>query len=176
MTEPFRILKLTDGTTDEAGIPNEVDLLSAGSGFCLQSWIPAITEPKGGGVWADSEMANGRTLRMRNVQNVIETMTIDVHGWDTDDLAIKTQKLRRLLTEAHYFGTTSWSRIPVWIEARGIRETNSRYALIRDWRTPEDSDHYGALFWQKLARADMEDFDLILEREPYWRDKEKRVN
>jgi len=169
MSCPFRLLKLTDGTVDASGHRNEVNLLNDASGFCLTEWMPHVTEPKGGGVWADSSLTDGRQMKTRKMQNVIETFTLEVRNFETDALIRDTQELRRLLEKAVNYWTTSWATEPVWIEAVGMGETNMRYSLVMDYRTPEDGDPYGEPFWQRVARAGMDDFTLILEREPFWR-------
>ena len=165
---PFRTLVLTDGTTDDAGIRREVDLLNEFSGFCLVSWAPAITAPKGGGVWADSALASGRRLKLARMENVIETFTLEVRNFNADALIKNTQELRRLLEKARTYWTTDWQSEKVWLEAVGIGETNMRYSLVMDWRTPQDGDPYAQPFWQTVARAGMDDFDLVVEREPFW--------
>jgi hypothetical protein len=68
--DPFRILKITDGTVSDAGIRNEVNLLAETSGFCLTEWEPAIADLKGGGVWSDSPISDGRRLRFAKAENV----------------------------------------------------------------------------------------------------------
>lgn len=171
---PFQHLVITDGTTDTHGTPHEVDLLSP-EGFCLLEdgdWRPAITEPKGGGVWKDSQLADGRRPADFKYQNVSEPMTLTVSALDQDALIRDTQELRRLLTKARTYGTTDWQTEPVWIEAQGNGETNMRYAIIWDWRTPNDGNPYEQPFWQTVARAGMDDFTLTLEREPFWRSDE----
>lgn len=168
---PFQWLVITDGTTDDAGIRNQVDLLSP-SGFCLLGdgdWQPAITEPKGGGVWRDSQLAEGRRPADFKAQNVNESMTLTVSALDQDALIRDTQNLRRLLNKARTYGTTAWQDEPVWIEAQSPGESEMRYAIIWNYSTPNDGDPYEEPFFQRVARAGMSDFSLGLEREPYWR-------
>jgi len=57
----------------------------------------------------------------------------------------------------------------VWIEAQSPGESEMRYAIIWDYRTPNDGNPYEEPFFQTVARAGMDDFILTLEREPYWR-------
>jgi len=168
---PFQWLVITDGTTNDAGIRNQVDLLSP-EGFCLLEegdWRPAITQPKGGGTWKDSALADGRRPADFKMENVVEQMTLTVTSLDQDQLIRDTQELRRLLNKARTYSATDWQTEPVWIEAQGNGETNMRYAIVWDWRTPNDGNPYEEPFWQRLARAGMDDFTLTLEREPYWR-------
>lgn len=166
--DPFRILRITDGTVSDAGIRNEVDLLSEKSGFCLTEWEPAISMLKRGGVWSDSPISDGRRLRFAKAENVREVMTFEVQDWNADALIIDTQELRRLLEKARAWGTARWQDEEVWIEAQGVGETNLRYAIIADYRTPRDGDPYQQPFWQRVAKAGMSEFQLTLERRPYW--------
>jgi len=132
-------------------------------------WRPAITQPKGGGTWRDSALADGRRPADFKAGNVVEQMTLTVTALDQDQLIRDTQELRRLLNKARTYGTTDWQTEPVWIEAQGNGESNIRYAIVWDWQTPNDGNPYEEPFWQRLAGAGMDDFTLTLEREPYWR-------
>lgn len=166
----FSKLVITDGTTYESGQRREVNLLCVGTGFCLTEWRPRTAEPKGGGVWSDSALAAGRRLHLSKPANVVETFTLEVHDYDADELVIQTRSLRQLLEKARAYWTTSWATEPVWIEAQGVNESEMRYSLVMDYRTPQDGDPYGQPFWQKVEHAGMSEFELVLEREPYWRD------
>lgn len=166
--DPFRILRITDGTVSDAGIRNEVDLLSEKSGFCLTEWEPAISMLKGGGVWSDSPISDGRRLRFAKAENVREVMTFEIQDWNADALIGDTRVLRQLLEKARAWGTARWQDETVWIEAQGVGETNLRYAIIADYRTPRDGDPYQQPFCQRLALAGMSEFQLVLERRPYW--------
>ena len=170
MASPYKWLRITDGTTDSSGHRREVNLLSGLSGFCMTEWDPATAEPKGGGVWSDSALSAGRRLHIAKPANVVETMTLGIRNFNADTLIRDTRTLRQLLESAREYWTSNWTTTPVWVEAQGVNETNRRYALISDYRTPRDSDPYHQPFWQTVERAGMDDFDLVFEREPYWRD------
>jgi hypothetical protein len=157
----FRELVITDGDV-------VVNLLNERSGFCLTDWRPAITEPKGGGVWADSALAEGRNLKLRKRQNVTEAFTLDVRSFNQDTLIRETQNLRRLLEKAASRWDTTWQNEPVWLEATGQGETNKRYGLIMNYSTPEDGYPYGVDFWGALSMSLIADFQLIIERKPAW--------
>ena len=59
------ILRITDGTTI-------IDLLSPTTGFHLAGWEPAIAQYKGGGMFSNSPLADGRRLVDRHFDNVID--------------------------------------------------------------------------------------------------------
>jgi hypothetical protein len=160
---PFQELQISDGTTT-------VNLLSPRSSFCLLEWQPSLAEPKGGGVWRDSTLAEGRRLAMRRRANAIDTLTLAVRNWTPDDLIQDTQDLRRLLEKAYQYSTTSWQDEPVWIKRHPINATYPEYTIIYDYRTPQDGNPHGSEhFWTGLAKASFPEFVLILEHEGFWR-------
>jgi hypothetical protein len=160
---PFQELQISDGTTT-------VNLLSPRSGFCLLEWQPSLADPKGGGVWRDSMLAEGRRLALRKRANVIDTLTLAVRNWTPDDLIQDTQDLRRLLEKAYAYGTTSWQDEPVWIKRHPVNATYPEYTIIYDHRTPQDPNPHGSEhFWTGLAKASFPEFVLILEHEGFWR-------
>lgn len=85
------ILRITDGTTS-------VDLVKrpGGSGFYIKDWTPMIAEAKGGGVWSDSPLAEGRQLADEKLGNVVETYTVAIKGQDENALIREDQDLLRL--------------------------------------------------------------------------------
>lgn len=135
----YAVLKITDGT-------DSVSLIGPGTGYRLQDWRPAIVEPKGGGVWSDSPLADGRRLSMTRWSTAIETFDLALNGYNQEAVIAEARALRRLLEKARLYWTAAYVPGPVWIEARADCETNSRYAAILDYRTPEDDNPYGTGF------------------------------
>ncbi|MGD8499015.1 MAG: hypothetical protein PVJ86_00115, partial [Phycisphaerales bacterium] len=161
---PFQRLEISDGTTT-------VSLLSPESGFYLRSWNPVISEAKAGGVWKDSQLADGRKLGLRKRANTIDNLALDIRDWTPDDLIRDTQNLRRLLEKACYYRTSKWQDEPVWIVRQGTYESAPTYSLIEDYRTPQDGNPHGSdTFWNRVWRkVSFPVFNLILEHEPWWR-------
>lgn len=157
----WSILKVTDGTTS-------INLLS-GPAFYLGEWKPVIAEAKGGGVWRDSPLGEGRRLAFRRFNNAIETFILDVSDTDQEAVIHATQDLRRLLEAALDFWTGTIST-PVWIEARAECETSSRYALVYDYRTPQDGDPHGSEFAPGSGRPHFHEWQLLIER-GHWMDQ-----
>jgi hypothetical protein len=153
----YAILKITDGTTSINLIK-----LAGEHGFHLNSMRPAIAEPKGGGVWSDSPLADGRRMVMRRWATVIEALTLDVNGLTQEAVIEDTRALRALLEQGRGYWTDPALYGPVWIEARSSRETYSRYAIIHDYRAPSDGDPYAPEFGGPLPM--MSDWPLSLER------------
>ncbi len=139
MTTPAPILQITDGTTS-------IDLLD-GRGFLLLDWIPSLAEPKGGGQWADSLLVEGRKLAYVQMSNIVDTFELKVKGVDQDDAIHKLQELRRLLEKARQYWTSDAQNEPVWLKARAAYETNARYAVIMDYRTPRDANPFRQPFF-----------------------------
>lgn len=122
MTNP--ILKITDGTTT-------VNLLDL-KGWLLQEWKPSV--PDSNRIFRSSPMTNGRKLAYRTMSNVIDTFNLIGQGQNQDMMIASIQKLQTLLEKALSYWTSNWQSEPVWIEAKGAHETDTRYAVISDYR------------------------------------------
>jgi hypothetical protein len=150
-------LYITDGTI-------RINLLSGIDGFMLVSWNPSLAPAVD--TWRQSTLSDGRKLAMSKWSNAIETFNFHVSRFTQDDVIYDTQELRRLLEQAkQYF--IGGSDVPVWIEARGDCETNTRYAVICDYNTGNDSDPYHKPF--DLDHPVMSPWSLVLERQ-HWLD------
>jgi hypothetical protein len=121
------VLRITDGIT------TNVDLLDL-KGWLLRDWSPAVAEPKSGGIFRDSSLVDGRKLVYRKMGNVTDTFNLVASGDSQDSLISSIQELERILEKATTYWTTDWRDEPVYIEARATYETNSRYAVILDYR------------------------------------------
>jgi hypothetical protein len=152
----YAVLRITDG------ISNPVNLINTGYGFHLQEWPIGVSTPKGGGVWHDGQLANGRRLALRRATNITDTYTLTVNGVSQDDVITQLQNLRRLLEKAQDYWTTEWQTAPVWIEAVGAFETNLRYALILDYRLSGEDNPYAPPFVGSPVTA-VESVSLTLE-------------
>ena len=149
------LLAITDGTT-------RVNLFGK-SGFRLVDWRPAQPEYKDGGVWQTSPFSRGRQLVAADLSNITDTITLAVTGASMDFVIQSTQELKRLLQKAVEYWTTRWQNTPVWIEARGDCETNTRYALIHSWKIPDEGNPYDKPFGGNAIKPVMDNFVLTLE-------------
>ena len=136
---PFTgVLKVTDGTPD-----NTISFLATSKGIILNDWKPQTHQAKDGGVWASSQFSDGRQMVMRNWANAIETYEIDISGADMDGTIKPFRKLLNLLTMAGAYWISSYQLgtgaavKPIWIEALGDCESETRYAYIYDGIIPE---------------------------------------
>lgn len=150
------ILRITDGT-------DIVNLLANRNGFGLLDWTPKIAELKGGGSYSGNVMADNQALIHAVFDNVAETFDLRLHADSQDGAIVISQNLRRLLQKAREYWTTSWQRQPVWLEARGSNETNTRYALIHNWGTPNDDNPFAQPFFN-CPGAIIDEFTLVVER------------
>lgn len=148
------ILLLTDGTTT-------IDLLNGA--FHLQDWTPMITPLKSGGAWQDSPLTDGRRMTYRRRSNGSESFSFVVSDVDQDSVIQATQDLRRLCEKALDYWTSDWQLEPVWIVAAGPCETNTRYAIVRNYSAERDDNPYQTPFYGEPLAA-MDEFSLVLER------------
>jgi len=133
----FDILRIYDSETT-------IDLLGKDGtpGFKYLGWSPSLATPKGGGVRASSPTGWGSRVVFKAWENIVDTLTLQVEGSTTDEKIEFLQDLRRLLEKGESYWRNNWQTDPVVIECRGSCETNSRYALVKSYQTPSDSDPF----------------------------------
>lgn len=154
-------LYLTDGSI-------YINLLSKMNGFALQDWQPVTPSPKDDGVWQDSKLSAGRRLVSRQLSNTIDSFTLAGRGGTADLLIFESQRIRRMLENSITYWTSEWQADPVYLLARGINESNVRYALIYDYRAPGDGNPFLSPFTGPDA-AIFDEWPLIIEHDA-WRD------
>jgi photosystem II stability/assembly factor-like uncharacterized protein len=154
------ILEITDGTTT-------IDLLNSNVGWHLDSWRPAIAGLKGGGTYQDSNVAPGRDLTFGVFGNANETFNLKVNDYDQDALIEETQDLLRLLQKARDYWLTTWQDEPVYIKARAACETNTRYALIKNYSIRDLDNPYAQPFNSVSQIVAMDRIALGIERD-HW--------
>lgn len=154
---PYAILKITDGTTS-------IDLLGETDGFMLREWTPAIPELKGGGISTGSPLSDGSALVIGAFDDTFENFDMVASGHDMDDLIYHLQNLRRLLQKGRDYWITQWHNQPVWIEARGSQETNTRYAIIKDWLLQTDDNPYAQPMYSSCRHSIADDLALTIKR------------
>ena len=152
----FAELAVTDGTAD-----GTINLLNRSHGFHVVSWRPALPGYKGGGVFQDSPLAHGRRLVTRSFENVVDTFSLAINAVHQNALIYDLQELARLLEKGVDYWAADWQNEPVWLEARAIHETNTRYAIVHTWRIPELDDPYRGAFISQMMG--MDNLTLIIE-------------
>lgn len=156
---PLSVLAITDGTT-------RVNLLAKTNGFHLSDWPPQPPTLKGGGVWNDSPLADGRELAVRKWTNATESITLSLNGGTQEQVIRNLQDLLRLLEKAADYWVTEWHNQPVWLEAVSSCETNKRYALVMGYGLTGESNPYAPPFAGDAPPA-YEALSLSIEHGPW---------
>lgn len=154
MSDP--ILKITDGTTS-------IDLIARSHGFHLSSWRPRVPDIKNGGIFRDSPLVDGRSIVYRKNDNWVDTFELKMTAISQDDAYDRLNDLRVLLDRAVDYWTTQYGNIPVWLEARGSEESNTRYAVIVDYRLEEEDNPYAQPFFTPNCEPAMNNLTLVVE-------------
>ncbi len=154
---PEALLRISDGETT-------INLLDTVNGYLLMTWNPGLIEPKNGGIWADSAFSDGRQRVAHFNTNAVESFTLTLKAPDTDTLYDHLQQLRALLSKAIQYWEGSHDSTPVWLEARGPNETNSRFAIIKDWRVVGEVNPFANPFLQMDGTTEMPGIQIALER------------
>lgn len=145
---------------------NFVDLLGAndsGEGIVgIASYVPAVAELKGGGIWQSSPFVDGGQIVMGVYDLVDETFILSLQGSNTDQIALQMQKIRRLLQKARSFWLGRDN--PVYLIARAAGETNTRFALIHNGSIPKDAAYYQTPFIQPFEKRTIDRVDMKLRR------------
>lgn len=131
-------LFITDGAT-------RVDLLGANRhsrGFALKAYTMGRAGFKGGGVWQDSPLAEGRQLVAGTRTNWNDALTLEIAYPSHDEIIQAYEELDSLLELAQLYWKTTWQQTPVYIQARAAGEVNSRYALVHNGIFDEYFDPY----------------------------------
>ena len=155
------ILEVTDGE-------DTVSFLNEGSGFVLKEWSPKIAQPKDGGVWKDSGIADGRQLAMIRYENVEEEFILAVTGENQNPLYRNMRKLRALLLKAQTYWLSGFAYEPVWLKIKGKNEVYPRYSIITGWNYESESNPFHPPVGGTAIKSVMDDWSLFIERKPYW--------
>lgn len=132
-------------------------------GFSLQvdGWSPNLPALKGGGTWAESAIADGRTPLALTVGNVMETMRLTMANGDLQQRFAIFKKLGQMRQSMIDFWDGTAQIDPVYIRWHAAIGKGEQYALIYNLEMAQDTD----IFNPEQAW----DVTLTMEREPYWR-------
>jgi len=151
---------IMDGTNDPVHL-----IKREGNTFYLHSWEPSIIQPKGGGVWQDSPIADGRELVDRYYGNAIETFELGIADVEPDALYWEIQNLRRYLESAvGYWRNRTSNAAPVYLRRKAACESGYLYAHIYNWSTPNDKNPFSNPFLQSGGKAVFDRWVLTIER------------
>lgn len=155
------ILEITDGTT-RIGLINRT-----GTGINLKEYTPSRPQFKGGGVFSESSLADGRHLQMRKWDNIIDVFTLAFSNSTQDDVIEDARRLTGLLEKAVYYWTTEWQNEPVWIVRRGSNELNTSYALIHSYTWQNDDNPFAPPFYVPSKKFAQDEIDVAIEHSPW---------
>ena len=160
------ILKITYGNLKSDGSPNEVDFIKPINrfGYHLVNWNQAITPLKGGGVYQDSSISEGRRMVFRQRDNAFETFTLKINGNNQNTTIEEGQKVFDLLEQALNYWTLRDNDNFVYLEVKANNETNTRYAIIHGYSIVELPGTFQQPFLQPSCVGVYDDFDIIIER------------
>ena len=124
----------------------------------LDTWKPKIAQPKDGGIYKDSSIADGRQLAMLRYANVEELFTLAITGGDQNALYRNLRKLRDLLNEANTYWLSGFSYTPVWLAVKGRDEAYVRYSMIAGWSYEEENNPFHPPVGGVVTAPAMNDF------------------
>lgn len=160
-TDP--LFYITDGTVKDNGQLRRLDLINPTVGYILDKWRPTIAQYKEGGTWSESSRGTGRRLTNRIFGNAIEVFELKVKGYNQNDLFQYTHEYFTWQEEAADFWVSDWGTIPVYLVAKGPRESNPRYAVIYAMSVPELDNPYAQPV-HNIHNSVIEQLTLRLER------------
>src|SRR4030043_2346799 len=85
------ILRISDGT-----LFGTINLLNL-NGWLLKEWKPSVPEPKGGGIFRNSPLVDGRKLAYKKMDNVFDTFNLIASPKNPDDKKETKQKTQKIL-------------------------------------------------------------------------------
>jgi len=160
-------LNIYDGTTF---VPL-IGVIKTG-GTALHSFRPRF--PASVDVFSESPFGGGRQLVSHSEGNVSDVFEVSVVSDDQDETIELLREMLGMLEDALRYWTDEFqvgiNSNPVWIGARGYRETNTRYAYIKYYQIPELGEAYGGTLENAIRLASLEKFTLLIEH-GIWRDQ-----
>jgi len=149
------ILAITDGTT-RVILTNDV-------GLYLRDWRPG--RPLDKKVRREPAFGGGAQVVMNEYGNVIDTLEFGVRGHCQNYIITDLQNADRLLQKAVDYWASTWTAEPVWLEAKGPDETNTRYATIRDYAVDGMANPYSQPFFAAFGPGGMNELTLAIEHD-----------
>lgn len=139
-----------------------LDLLDA-NGFSVQTdgWTLGLPGIKRSGIWAESQIVDGRTLIAAPKDNVTETIQLAIANQDLIQRYQLFAKLQRMADDARAFWTDDYQIDPVYLKFKANGARVFQYALIYSLTLADSSDPYEV--------AEAVEVTLVVERETAWR-------
>lgn len=139
-----------------------IDLLSMGAGISLATdgWSPTIPATKGGAIWADSSVEDGRKPISLANGNVIETLNLLITGTTTTEAANYLRVLHLFMKRCRDFWEVTNEIEPPYLRWWASGAPGRQFALIYNIEA--------AYTWGD-SETPVINVVLTIEREPYWR-------
>jgi len=135
-TSPNAILQIIKGVAKVPGDTNSaetgldsINLLDP-LGFSCDTYDIQLPNMKGGAVWADSPLTDGRTLISGTLGNVTETLRIQLTAGTLVQMSAMLSRLGRFRQDCNDFWDTFGQIEPVYIKHQVEGEPGPRYALL----------------------------------------------
>lgn len=119
-----------DSQSSETGL-DEINLLDP-TGFACDDYQMKLPTMKSSAVYADSPLADGRTLISGALGNVTETIRLTLNGSTLIQTAAMLSKLARFKQDCNDFWDTFGQIEPVYLKHQIDGEPGPRYALLYD--------------------------------------------
>lgn len=155
------IPKLPDTNSAEAGVTT-LNLLDAG-GFSVVDggWVPKYASLKDDGLYADTPLADGRTLVAAASDNVTETIKLTATAATFEARYWLQSRLANLAQDARRFHTNSAQIEPVYLVWWASGAPGAQYALIYNIEFAQSEEAFVGFNVNELT--------ITVEREPFWR-------
>lgn len=170
MDTPIR-LEIVKGVAPAPGDPHSaeagLDTLNlidpSGIALLTNGWRMQLPALKKGGIWADSDGADGRTLIGDANTNVKEKMRVVVSNTDLKQRQAIMRHLNRMKEDAEAFWTGGYQIEPVYLALQAASAQAEQFALIYtlEYDPSAETDPF--------ETASPWEFTLEIEREPAWR-------
>lgn len=149
------VLAITDGTT-RISLHND-------AGLYLRNWAPG--RPADKKTRREPVYGGGGQVVINDQGNVVDTFEVGIRGYCQDHIIADLQEVDRLLEQAVNYWASDWTTTPVWLEAKGPDETNTRYACIKDYAIDGMSNPYAQPFFTNLGAGAMNALTIAIEHD-----------
>lgn len=110
-----------------------IDILNSAS-IHVRDWQPQTLSYQDGGVKRSSPLGNGARMSMYRYGTIMDIWQLHIHRESGDELIRAYQDLDRLLQRGVDYWVSGYAELPTYIIARSSDETNTRYAVVYDYR------------------------------------------
>ena len=158
-----RTFKLVSGS-------DEINLIES-----IEPGTPGIMASRGGlndnstrpnNTFSSSSLVDGARLRLKKTLPVVARYRLNMVGTSHDNVASQIQAFQRILRKGDLNALTQWQQEPLYIQSQTTNESGVRYSKVLAWNGDELSDFFTHPY---EVDTELDDFEILLVREPYWR-------